>query len=35
MNFAAAFANTSLTQAQSLAMHTLYKSTLGTGLGLP
>ena len=35
MNFAAAFANTSLTQAQSLAMHTLYKSTLGQGLGLP
>jgi hypothetical protein len=35
MNFAAAFANTSLTQAQSLALHDLYKTTLGTGLGLP
>jgi hypothetical protein len=35
MNFAAAFADTSLTQFQSLALHNLYKSTLGQGLGLP
>jgi hypothetical protein len=35
INLAAAFADTSLAQSQSLALHNLYKSTLGQGLGLP